>query len=60
MNVTYDVEGNLKRMFTSEDTFKNLTLYKTGYTTFTKTWGNAEQLRDTAGGGMVQPGYGEL
>lgn len=39
MNVTYDVEGNLKRMFTSEDTFKNLTLYKTGYTTFTKTWG---------------------
>ncbi len=39
MNVTYDVEGNLKRMFTSEDTFKNLTLYKTGYTAFTKAWG---------------------
>ncbi|MFR8977056.1 MAG: chitobiase/beta-hexosaminidase C-terminal domain-containing protein [Christensenellales bacterium] len=39
MNVTYDVEGNLKKMFTSDDAFKNLTLYKTGYTTFTKAWG---------------------
>lgn len=39
MNVTYDVEGNLKKMFTSDDIFKNLTLYKTGYTTFTKAWG---------------------
>ena len=39
MNVTYDVEGNLKKMFTSDDTFKNLTLYKTTYNTFTKAWG---------------------
>ncbi|MBQ8094434.1 MAG: chitobiase/beta-hexosaminidase C-terminal domain-containing protein, partial [Clostridia bacterium] len=40
MKVTYKVEGNLKRMFTDEnDTFKNLTLYKTTYNTFVKAWG---------------------
>lgn len=39
MNLTFDVEGNLKKMFTSDDTFKNLTLYKTTYNTFTKSWG---------------------
>ena len=44
MNVTYDVEGNLKKMFTSDDAFKNLTLYKTGYTTFTKDMGYADEL----------------
>lgn len=44
MNVTYDVEGNLKKMFTSDDVFKNLTLYKTGYTTFTKAMGYADEL----------------
>lgn len=36
MSVTYEVEGNLKKMFTWEDTFKNITLYKTGYNAFTK------------------------
>lgn len=42
MNVTYKVEGNLKRMFNSDDTFKNMELYKTGYKTFTKSWGAPE------------------
>ena len=42
MNVTYKVEGNLKNMFNSNDTFKNMELYKTGYKTFTKTWGTPE------------------
>lgn len=39
MNVTYKVEGNLKYMFREQDTFKNMELYKTGYKTFTKSWG---------------------
>ncbi|MCI7735924.1 MAG: chitobiase/beta-hexosaminidase C-terminal domain-containing protein [Clostridiales bacterium] len=39
MQVTYKVEGNLKRRFTSSDTFKNMELYSTGYKTFTKAWG---------------------
>jgi len=39
MNVTYKVEGNLKNMFSSKDTFKNMELYKTGYNTFSKAWG---------------------
>ncbi|MGN0775628.1 MAG: chitobiase/beta-hexosaminidase C-terminal domain-containing protein [Candidatus Ventricola sp.] len=42
MNVTYKVEGNLKNMFNSNDTFKNMELYKTGYKTFTKAWGTPE------------------
>lgn len=42
MTSTYEVEGNLKRMFSYEDTFKNLTLYKTGYNAFTKSWGKPE------------------
>lgn len=39
MNVTYKVEGNLKNMFGSKDTFKNMELYKTGYKSFTSNWG---------------------
>ena len=39
MNITYKVEGNLKNMFGSKDTFKNMELYKTGYKSFTKAWG---------------------
>ena len=39
MNVTYKVEGNLKNMFSSKDTFKNMELYKTGYKSFTQAWG---------------------
>jgi len=39
MQVTYDVEGNLKYMFREEDTFRNMQLYTTGYKTFTKSWG---------------------
>ncbi len=39
MIVTYDVEGNLKRMFRSEDTFKGMELYSTTYSRFTKNWG---------------------
>ena len=39
MNVTYKVEGNLKNMFSSKDTFKNMELYKTSYNTFSKAWG---------------------
>lgn len=39
MNVTYEVQGNLKKMFSESDTFKNMELYKTGYKTFTKNWG---------------------
>ncbi len=39
MNVTYKVEGNLKNMFGSKDTFKNMELYKTGYKTFSNNWG---------------------
>lgn len=39
MNVTYKVEGNLKNMFGSKDTFKNMELYKTGFKAFTNAWG---------------------
>ena len=39
MNVTYKVEGNLKNMFGSKDTFKNMELYKTGYKSFSNAWG---------------------
>ena len=39
MKVTYSVEGNLKKMFGSSDTFKNMELFKTGYNAFTKSWG---------------------
>lgn len=39
MNVTYEVQGNLKKMFSEADTFKNMELYKTGYKTFAKNWG---------------------
>lgn len=42
MQVTYDVEGNLKYMFREEDTFKNMELYSTGYKTFTKNWGTPD------------------
>lgn len=42
MVVTYEVEGNLKRTFRSEDTFRNMELYKTTYKTFTKAWGTPE------------------
>lgn len=39
MNVTYEVKGNLKKTFSSADTFKNMELYKTGYKAFTKDYG---------------------
>lgn len=39
MNVTYKVEGNLKNMFGSKDSFKNMELYKTGFKAFTNAWG---------------------
>ena len=39
MRVTYKVNGNLKNMFRNTDTFKNMELYKTGYSAFTRTWG---------------------
>lgn len=39
MQVTYDVEGNLKYMFREEDTFRNMELYSTGYNSFVKNWG---------------------
>lgn len=42
MKVTYKVNSNLKRMFNSNDTFKNMELYSTGYNTFTKAWGAPE------------------
>ena len=42
MQVTYDVEGNLKYMFREEDTFKNMELYATSYKTFTKNWGTPD------------------
>ena len=42
MNVTYKVEGNLKKMFGASDVFKNMELYKTGYKTFTKNWGTPQ------------------
>lgn len=42
MNVTYKVNGNLKNMFNSKDSFKNMELYKTGYKTFTKAWGTPD------------------
>ena len=43
MKVTYSVEGNLKKMFSSSDTFKNMELYKTGYKSFTNNWGTPER-----------------
>ncbi len=39
MQVTYEVEGNLKYMFREEDTFRNMQLYSTGYNSFTKSYG---------------------
>ncbi|MBQ7827664.1 MAG: chitobiase/beta-hexosaminidase C-terminal domain-containing protein, partial [Clostridia bacterium] len=40
MQVTYEVEGNLKYMFREEDTFRNMELYSTGYNSFTKNFGS--------------------
>ncbi len=40
MRVTYSVEGNLKRKFTAEDTFKNLGLFRTTFPSFTKAYGS--------------------
>lgn len=42
MRVTYSVQGNLKNMFRSQDTFKNMELYKTGYNSFTQNWGKPD------------------
>lgn len=42
MNVSYEVEGNLKKMFSSSDTFRNLELYSTGYKTFSNSYGAPE------------------
>ncbi len=42
MQVTYKVTGNLKNVFRSADTFKNMELYKTGYKTFTRAWGEPQ------------------
>ena len=42
MRVTYSVEGNLKKKFTTDDSFRNLTLFRTNYTTFVKTYGTPE------------------
>lgn len=42
MRVTYSVEGNLKKKYTTDDTFKNLGLFKTTYTSFIKTYGMPE------------------
>ncbi len=42
MQVSYDVQGNLKKMFSSADTFKNMELYKTGYNTFVRAWGTPD------------------
>ena len=42
MRVTYAVEGNLKKKFTIDDTFKNLTLFRTNYTTFVKNYGTPD------------------
>ena len=39
MRVTYSVEGNLKRKFSAEDTFKNLGLFRTTFPAFTKAYG---------------------
>ena len=43
MRVTYSVEGNLKKKFTTDDTFKNLTLFRTNYTSFVKTYGTPDR-----------------
>ena len=42
MNVTYEVQGNLKNMFNSKDTFKNMELFRTSYNAFTKNWGKPQ------------------
>ena len=42
MRVTYSVEGNLKRKYTTDDTFKNLGLMKTTYTGFVKSYGTPD------------------
>ena len=39
MKATYKVTGNLKKMFSSSDTFKNMELFATTYNSFTKAWG---------------------
>lgn len=39
MQVSYKVEGNLKKMFSSADTFKNLELMSTTYDSFVKKYG---------------------
>ncbi len=44
MRVTYEVEGNLKKRFSqSNDTFKNLTLFKTSYQAFTRAYGQPDK-----------------
>ena len=42
MRVTYKVEGNLKRKFGTDDVFRNLKLFQTSYTSFSKTYGTPE------------------
>ena len=42
MRVTYSVEGNLKRKFSVDDTFRNLALFRTTYTGFVKTYGTPD------------------
>ena len=42
MRVTYSVEGNLKKKYSTDDTFKGLTLFRTTYTSFVKTYGTPQ------------------
>ena len=42
MRVTYSVEGNLKKKFTTDDAFRNLTLFRTNYSSFVKTYGTPD------------------
>lgn len=39
MSVTYKIEGNLKKMFNSDDTFKDLKIMSTNYDAFVKKYG---------------------
>lgn len=51
MTVSYSVQGKMKAMFKSSDTFKNLTLMKTTYDAFVKKYGEPLQYGSIDGDG---------
>lgn len=56
MTSTYEITGTQKRVFNKDDTFKNLTLMKTKYAAFKKTYGEPERYGEITGEGAYGQG----